>query len=243
LTHRSNRPAVASRHGLSSTQPRGTASVDAQVQKVFLLSPAKVSGARAGLLLNPNASFALAREFQSRGLPLAEVFTFASGLYFRGKITYARHFAQSANDIVVRVITTNAGLVDPERIVTPEDLRAFGTVDIHEDDPRYHGPLRRDAEALAKRLGKNGLAVLLGSIATAKYRDVLVDTFGDRLVFPSDFVGRGDMSRGALLLRAAAADRELPYSVVRGAIFKGKRAPRVSEMPHGNGGKKTTSRR
>jgi hypothetical protein len=200
------------------------------VQKLFLLSPAKVSGVRAGLLLNPNANFALAREFQSKGLPLAEVFTFASGLYFRGKITYARYFAHASKRSGVRVITTNAGLVDPETPLSPDTLRDFGTVDIHEEDPRYHGPLRRDAEALARKLGRRGQAILLGSIATAKYRDVLLDVFGERLVFPGDFVGRGDMSRGALLLRAAAAGKELPYTPVAGAVFKGKRAPRISEM-------------
>jgi hypothetical protein len=203
------------------------------VQKLFLLSPAKVSGVRAGLLLNPNAGFALAREFQQKGLPLAEVFTFASGLYFRGKITYARFFAQAPKDII-RVITTNAGLANPDLPLSPDTLRAFGTVDIHEADPRYHGPLRRDAEALARKLSRHGQAILLGSIATAKYRDVLLEVFGERLVFPGDFVGRGDMSRGALLLRAAASGKELPYTPVAGAIFKGKRARRISDMPKGD---------
>lgn len=200
------------------------------MQKVFLLSPARVNGVRAGLLLRPNASFALARQLQAAGLPLAEIFTFASGLYFRGKITYARHFAAESMGSVVRVITTNAGLLNPDTVLTASALRRFGTVDIHESDERYKGPLRRDASALAAKLGKAGVAVLLGSIATAKYRDVLLDCFGERLVFPSDFVGRGDMSRGALLLRAAKAGRELPYISVAGAVYKGKRAPRVSDM-------------
>ena len=203
------------------------------MQKVFLLSPAKVSGARAGLLLNPNAPFALARQFHRTGLTLADVFTFASGLYFRGKITYARHFAAQRRTLV-RVITTNAGLLEPDVLLTPETLRAFGTVDINAEDERYHGPLRRDAKALARKLNKKGVAVLLGSIATAKYRDVLLDSFGDRLVFPSDFIGRGDMSRGALLLRAAKADRELPYIPVIGAVFKGTRAPRIADMEQPN---------
>jgi hypothetical protein len=201
-----------------------------RVQKVFLLSPAKVSGVRAGLLLNPNAPFALAREFHRRGLALADVFTFASGLYFRGKITYARQFAGEKKGTLVRVITTNAGLLDPDVILTPESLRSFGTVDIRASDQRYHGPLRRDAKLVARRLDKNGSAILLGSIATAKYRDVLLDCFGDRLMFPKDFIGRGDMSRGALLLRAAKTGRELPYVAVAGAVFSGKRAPRVSDM-------------
>lgn len=200
------------------------------MQRVFLLSPAKVSGARAGLLLNPNAPFALAREFHRRGLSLAEIFSFASGLYFRGKITYARRFAREADGELIRVITTNAGLLDPLIHVTPEALRAFGETDIHEDDPRYAKPLRRDAKALAKKLAPDGQAILLGSIATAKYRDVLLECFGERLMFPTDFIGRGDMSRGGLLLKAARGDKELPYITVTGAIFKGKRAPRIADM-------------
>jgi hypothetical protein len=204
--------------------------VDAGVRKIFLLSPAKVSGVRAGLLLNPKAPFPLARQFRAEGLPLAVVFSFASGLYFRGKITYARHFAHEENGELVRVITTNAGLVDPALRLSPADLRAFGEVDIDADDPRYHAPLRRDARALAKLLDKKGVAILLGSIATAKYRDVLLECFGDRLMFPQDFVGRGDMSRGGLLLRAVRNNVELPYTGVAGAVFKGKRARRIAEM-------------
>ena len=199
------------------------------MRRIFLLSPAKVSGVRAGLLLNPAAPFALARQFRQDGLALADVFTFASGLYFRGKITYARRFARDDHELI-RVITTNAGLLDPLTHFTPEGLRAFGAVDIREDNPLYHQPLRRDATALAGRLAKEGTAVLLGSIATAKYRDVLLEAFGERLVFPTDFVGRGDMSRGGLLLRAAQSGVELPYTSVRGAVFKGKRAPRISDM-------------
>ena len=199
------------------------------MRRVFLLSPAKVTGLRAKMLLNPKAPFALAQQFHRDGLPIADVFTFASGLYFRGKITYARHFAarSSGGDVGIRIITANAGLVSPDLHVSPAELAAFGGVDIHEDDPRYHLPLTRDARKLASQIGPRGQAVLLGSIATAKYRDVLLACFGERLLFPEDFVGRGDMSRGALLLRAARADAELVYAPVLGAVTRGKRAPDV----------------
>ena len=109
-------------------------------------------------------------------------------------------------------------------------MRAFGDVDIDGTDPRYLEPIRRDAWALANKLGKEDRVILLGSIATAKYRDVLLECFGDRLLFPADFVGRGDMSRGGLLLRAARESRELQYISVRGAVLNGKRAPRISDM-------------
>lgn len=202
----------------------------AALNRVFLLSPAKVGGVRASLLLNQNAPFPLARKFHREGLPLADIFSFASALYFRGKITYARRFANLARGELVRVITATAGLLDPDTHVTPEALRLFGKIDIHEDDPRYHKPLRRDATALARRLAPDGAAILLGSIATAKYRDILLEAFDERLVFPGEFVGRGDMSRGGLLLRAAGAGTELTYIPVRGAILKGKRPPKLPRL-------------
>ena len=183
---------------------------------------------RAGLLLNRLSIFPLARQFQRSGLPLAEIFTFASGLYFRGKITYARRFAGEGD--LIRLITTNAGLLHPTHHVTMQRLRAFGQVDIREDDPRFSEPLRRHARAIKRHLGAEGMAILLGSIATAKYRDVLLEVFGERLMFPSDFVGRGDMSRGGLLLKATRTGVELPYIAVQGAVFKGKRARRIAEM-------------
>jgi hypothetical protein len=66
----------------------------------------------------------------------------------------------------------------------------------------------------------------LGSIATGKYVDVLLASFRDRLRFPSEFIGRGDMSRGGLMLRCAVDRHELSYIAVAGAIVNGKRPPR-----------------
>src|SRR5690606_20239197 len=62
-------------------------------ERVFLLSPAHCGGRRAQLLLNEAAEFPLAQRIRSpEGAPLGEVFSFLSGLYFRGKLTYARRF-------------------------------------------------------------------------------------------------------------------------------------------------------
>lgn len=200
------------------------------MQRIFLLSPAKVTGARAALLLNPHAPFPLAQTFRRDGLSLGEIFAFASGLYFRGKLTYAQRFVAPDTGSVIRVITSNRGLIDPSLKFNADELRAFGEVDIDGADPRYLEPLRRDAHALARKLPRDGTAILLGSIATAKYRDVLLECFGHRLVFPADFVGRGDMSRGGLLLKAAREGQELTYASVQGAVLKGKRAPRIRDM-------------
>src|SRR5436190_1688842 len=106
-------------------------------------------------------------------------------------------------------------------------MSEFAGVDIHENDPRYRAPLERDVRQLAKKLPRDTEIVLLGSIATAKYVDVLLEHFGQRLCFPVDFVGRGDMSRGGLLLRCAVDRRELVYISVAGAVRKGKRPPKL----------------
>jgi hypothetical protein len=201
------------------------------VARVFLLSPANASGERAALLLRGAASFPLAREVRSpAGAPLGEVFSFLSGLYFRGKLAYARAFGEAS-----LVITPDRGLVAPDLSVHLDDLRAMATVPIDLREPRYRVPLERDAAALARRLGGDEV-VLLGSVASAKYTRVLLAAFGGRLLFPVDFVGRGDMSRGGLLLRAARAGTELPYVPVAGAVLRGKRPPRLPPLPRRQNG-------
>lgn len=178
------------------------------------------------MLLNPAATFALAERLRSdEGAPLGEVFSFLSGLYFRGKLAYAREFGRSSY-----VITTDRGLVDPETQVTRQTLLDFSGVDIASGDERYTGPLRRDAAAIEKGIGGKGRVVLLGSIATGKYVDALLEVFGKRLVFPTDFVGRGDMSRGGLMLRCAREKRELAYEPVEGAVRHGKRPPKLPRL-------------
>jgi hypothetical protein len=197
--------------------------------RVFLLSPAYAGGERARMLLSDRAEFELARKLRcNHGVPIAEVFTFLSGLYFRGKIAYATAFARPATGIPgIFVITPTRGLVDASTRIHLDDLREFATVDIQSDDPRFRAPIERDARALAKKLPARSEIVLLGSIATGKYVNVLLATFGERLRFPVDFVGRGDMSRGGLMLRCAVDRQELPYIAVAGAIVNGKRPPKL----------------
>src|SRR5207245_2688206 len=122
---------------------------------------------------------------------------FASGLYFRGKLAYARAFARPPRGGALAIVP-GRGLMDVEERITADELRTIAEVPVDLRDARYREALVRDALALSRRLGKRGEAVLLGSIATGKYADVLVDIFGDRLLFPPSFVGRGDMSRGGL---------------------------------------------
>jgi hypothetical protein len=127
----------------------------------------------------------------------------------------------------VLVITPNRGLIDASTRISLKDLRAFAEVDIDEDDPRYRRPLERDTRQLARRLSSECDVVLLGSVATGKYVAVLQEILCERLRFPADFVGRGDMSRGGLMLRCAAEGRELDYIPVEGATRSGKRPPKL----------------
>lgn len=199
------------------------------IERVFLLSPAYAGGQRARMIMSERAQFDLARRLRSEQHPtLGEVFTFLSGLYFRGKLAYANAFApEGRTKSSVLVITPTRGLVPAVTPVGLADLLEFAEVNIDEADPRYRVPLERDVKKLAKKLSAKGEAVLLGSVATGKYVDVLLEYFGQRLCFPADFVGRGDMSRGGLLLRCAVDRNELAYIPVAGAVRKGKRPPKL----------------
>ena len=164
-------------------------------------------------------------------MALGEAFSFLSGLYFRGKLTYATAFARPPAGMAgVQVITANRGLLRPDTPISADDLRGFGAVDIRPDNPRYRVPLERDLAGLAEH--PNAEIVLLGSVATGKYVDVLLDVVGERLLFPTDFVGRGDMSRGALLLRAAREQTELVYEPAATAVRRGPR-PRKGPAEEG----------
>jgi hypothetical protein len=192
-------------------------------RKLFLLSPASTSGRRAQLLFNERAQFPLAQALHSgAGASLGEVFSFLSGLYFRGKLGYARTFAFNAEDI--RIITPDRGLLHPDTTITLDDLRAFSTSPIDVSNARYADPLMRDALALSKA----DCAILLGSIASNKYIDILLHIYDDRLLFPQEFIGRGDMSRGGLMLRCVDSNEELTYVPVSGAIRHGKRPPKLN---------------
>jgi len=205
--------------------------------RVFLLSPANCGGIRAQMMVSPNATFDLARQLQSAsGAPLGEVFSFVSGLYFRGKFAYARRFARPpdpADPVAaggVLVITSNAGLRAVDTPVTIESFRAFAVGEIDLRNASYRAPLEQSAKALREAIGPDCEVVLLGSVASGKYVDLLLPVFGDRLMFPPDFVGRGDMSRGGLMLRCVTAGFELPYVPLAGAIRHGQRPPKLQPL-------------
>jgi hypothetical protein len=204
--------------------------------RLFLLSPANCGGRRASMVMSDRARFSLALRLRDEGAPLGEVFSFMSGLYFRGKLAYARAFARPPEADAplagsgIFVVTPTAGLRSPDTIVSREALRAFAGVEVSAANARYRLPLEQSATQLREEIGPDSEVVLLGSIASGKYVDVLDAVFGERLLFPADFVGRGDMSRGGLMLRSAASLEELRYVPVRGAVRHGKRPPKLEPI-------------
>lgn len=199
--------------------------------RVYLLSPARAGGARYEMLIREQAQFDTAVRLRSGSATIAEVYSFISGLYFRGKVAYSSAFAAApAGSPHALVIVPGRGLVSCETPVTLADLREIASVPVDETHEPYRSPLVESARALPSECD----VVLLGSIATAKYTEPLLEVFGERLKFPSEFVGRGDMSRGGLMLRRAASGERLTYVPVLGAVRKGSRPPKLAPVrsPH-----------
>jgi len=204
--------------GTTRTALRGSKLCSGE-SRVFLLSPAHAGGRRAKMLFHPGAPFSLAERLRTVGVPLAEAFSFMSPLYFRGKLLYASTFAKAPAGIPGGlVITPCRGLLPPQTIVGMEELAEISEERVAVDNPKYRDPLVRDLGLLAQAIDSQVRVVLLGSIATRKYIPLLLETLGDRLVVPREFVGLGNMSRGALLMRCSRDRRELEY-IATTAIF------------------------
>jgi hypothetical protein len=188
--------------------------------KIFLLSPANLSGLRAKQLASPRARFDTALRYQSEaGVPIADAFAFMSALYFRGKIAYARRFAVPSPVIGgdgIFIITSGYGLVPPDWRLNEERMKRMKKIDVDANARSYTKPLREHATLLAQALAHDpeALVILLGSVATGKYVDVLRPILGERLRFPKVFAGLGDMARGGLMLRAVRENRELEYTTL-----------------------------
>lgn len=192
-----------------------------KADRIFLLSPARFGGPRTATLLRETADFELAARLRAGNATLGDVYSFISGLYFRGKLTYARTFGSAL------VITPSRGLVAPDRAISVEELRQMGSISIEETNPAFREPLISTALDLFRSAAPRCEFVLLGSIATDKYASPLLDVMGERLLFPQEFVGRGDMSRGGLMLRSARSGSELTYIGLGSAVRQGKRPPRL----------------
>jgi hypothetical protein len=200
-------------------------------RRIFLLSPANAGGDRAKMLFRPGANFDLAVRLRSGGASLGETFAFISGLYFRGKLAYATAFAAPPEGVPgALVITSSYGLVPPETVVTLDQLERIAAVPIDAADARYREPLERSCRTLDEIAGPDCDFVLLGSVATLKYLEPMFGVFGDRVLYPVDFAGRGDMSRGGLLLRCARSGVELTYAPIGNVTRHGPRPPRLPKL-------------
>jgi hypothetical protein len=201
-------------------------------RRVFLLSPANIAGIRARFVMREGANFEMAVRLRQRGVSLGELFSFISGLYFRGKLAYARTFCDVPPNIDgALVITSSGGLVSPDTVITLERLQEISSGNMDLTDPRYRRLLERDAQSVAKICGKSCQIVLMGSIATPKYVEPLLTVFGEQLMFPAEFVGRGDMSRGGLMLRRVQSGEPLTYIPLLGATRHGPRPPKLAPLP------------
>ncbi len=191
--------------------------------RIFLLSPAKAGGRRYSILTSDQANFDLALKYRAGSATLGEIYSFISGLYFRGKMAYATAFgAQNAF-----VIVPGVGLLPPETLFRPHQLQASAQIDVDENNPAHHDTLLAAIASLDHAGSRQCSFVLLGSVASAKYTTALLKVLDRRLLFPAEFVGRGDMSRGAIMLRSAASGQELNYIPVIGAQLRGPRPPRL----------------
>src|SRR5260221_10102144 len=205
--------------------------------RVFLMSPARIGGPRSNVLLRSKADFDLAARLRHGRATIGEVYSFSSGLYFRGKMAYAEAFAAPPEGVPpALVIVPGVGLLPPGAMVDAEQLRRTGDVAIEENNQAYSAPLIRDAALLDQRAGPGCHYLLLGSIATGKYTTPLLSVFGERLLFPVEFVGRGDMSRGGLMLRCARSGVELDYIPACSAARRGRGSPELPEPPEVQGG-------
>lgn len=196
-----------------------------QTATIFLLSPAYCGGRRAQILLNPKSPAVTSQALRAGRLSLGSAFAFMSGLYFRGKLAYAERFGTPY------VITPTRGLQRPSLPFTLAMLREFAVGDVSLDNPAYRQALERDIKKIAKLLAADAQVVLLGSVASGKYVDILLPILGDRLRYPTAFAGRGDMSRGGLMLRSAATGAELEYGpLTLGVRPRGPRPPKLDPL-------------
>ncbi len=203
-------------------------SLPAPPSRIFLLSPANAGGRRYSILTSEKASFELALKFRAGSATLGEIYSFISGLYFRGKIAYSAAFGADPREASnAFVIVPGLGLLPPETVLSPDQLRATAEINVDENNPLHHDALLAAAASLDSATGHQCSFVLLGSVASAKYTTALLKVLDHRLLFPAEFVGRGDMSRGGIMLRSAASGQELTYIPVSGSQLRGSRPARL----------------
>src|SRR6188768_2698996 len=143
------------------------------MSRVFLLSPARIGGARSNLLFRPEANFDLAIRLRQGQATVGEVYAFISNLYFRGKLAYVNAFGDAL------VIVPGRGLLPPATVLSHSEFLATGGIPVEEDNDAFQQPLLRDARQL-NETSPDCQCILLGSVATPKYTAALLKIFGER---------------------------------------------------------------
>ena len=197
-----------------ATMPGSSATASPVRPRIFLLSPANTSGIKGQRLLSSSGESEVAARLRGLGVPLGDVYRYISSLYFRGKLDYAQRFQNPPRGTAGIQIITGAGLMLPETVVTLSELRRISEIEIDAKNSKYRVPLDSDLQRLRQAVGTETEIILLGSVATSKYIAPLGEVFGEQLLFPRDFLGLGDMSRGSILLRCCTQGSELAYHPV-----------------------------
>ena len=181
--------------------------------------------------MREQAEFELAVRMRNGEATVGEIYAFISGLYFRGKVAYAEAFGASPAGIAhALVIVPGLGLIPTGARMSLDQLQTIAQVPVDAGNAAFCDPFRDAAALLDRQAGPDCRYVLLGSIATEKYTRPLLEIFGERLLFPEEFIGRGDMSRGGLMLRCARGSQELSYAPVHGAVRHGRRPAKLEPL-------------
>ncbi|MDQ6830305.1 MAG: hypothetical protein M3081_15720 [Gemmatimonadota bacterium] len=162
------------------------------------------------MLLEEPPRTPVAKRLRGEGMPIGAVFRHLSGLYFNGKLAYARAFARPpAHNEGVYILTLTDGLMTPDTLITAADLARFAKAEMGNDAGRAE--LTRAVLELGEAMGDACDIVFLGSVATDKYTRMLEPALRERLLFPRELISRGQLARGALLLKCVLGELELDY--------------------------------
>src|SRR5262245_13421578 len=106
--------------------------------RIFLLSPARIGGARSAMLLREQAEFDVAVRLRQGRASIGEVYAFISGLYFRGKLAYVEAFGDVREGVPPAVVMVPGfGLVPPGAVLNTEQLVSTGRVEVDEGNEAF----------------------------------------------------------------------------------------------------------
>ena len=200
--------------------------------------PTAAAGARQQVL-SPQAAFAARRGSCARaqGAPLGDVFTFVSGLYFRGKLAYARRFASPPEPRIRRRLGrarhhAERRAPQPETPVTRRRAARLRRRRRRSRPTRATGGRSSGARARwLREIGADCEVVLLGSIASPKYVDVLLDDLRRAPAVPDRFRRpRRHEPRRPAAAQARARASSSTYAPMAGAVRHGARPPKLPPL-------------